>query len=77
MERCVYEQGASRQDGVSLEYTHSVHNTHRSSGLRSLISTSSVTIPMMSLVPVPASLCAAVPDEARVLEGEVTDWIWG
>ena len=49
--------------------------TYRISGLRSLISTSVVTIPMTSLVL--ASLRAMVPDEAKVLEGEVTDWIGG
>ena len=50
-------------------------DTYRISGLRSLISTSVVIIPMTSLVP--GSLRAMVPDEAKMLEGEVTDWIGG
>jgi len=49
--------------------------THRISGLRSFISTSAVIIPRTSLVP--ASLRAMVPDEAKMLEGRVTDWIGG
>lgn len=63
------------QDNRDLQYPVITVATYRISGLRSFISTSAVIIPRTSLVP--ASLRAMVPDEAKMLEGRVTDWIGG
>lgn len=66
---------SSERLGLGLQYPVITVATYRISGLRSFISTSAVIIPRTSLVP--ASLRAMVPDEAKMLEGRVTDWIGG